>query len=90
MLSGVATTPLAHQCSFPHIHRLKHNGIWGWGIHGLTFMTEMGGTYGSNGWGNYDLNGWGSYGKELLFMGDMLQGPEYPFRSSHDHRFRLL
>ena len=42
--------------------KLKHNGIWGWGIYGL------------NGWGIYGLNGWGSYGKaSYRFLWDMLK-----------------
>ena len=45
-----------HRCSLcEHLHtcvvKLKHNGIWGWGI------------YGFNGWDIYDSNGWNSYGK---------------------------
>ena len=45
--------------------KLKHNGIWGWGIYGL------------NGWGIYGIygsNGWDSYGKvSYCFLGDMLK-----------------
>ena len=55
--------------------KLKHDGIWGWGIYDLNWW----GIYDLNGWGIYELNGWdmysldgwGSYGK--LFFGRYAQ-----------------
>ena len=75
--------------SFTHTQgvKLKHNGIWGWGIYirlrwmGHLWLKWVGhlclkrvGIYGLNGWGIYDLNGWGSYGKvSYCFLGDILK-----------------
>ena len=48
------------------------------------------------GWGTYGLNGWGSNDKvSCCFVWKYAQkncwsSGEYPFRSSHDHRFRSL
>ena len=61
--------------------KLKHNGIWGWGIYGL----DGWGIYGLDGWGIYDLNGWGIYdsngwSSKLLFLGDVLKKLTLVFR----------
>ena len=57
---------------YMHIHKsvkLKHNGIWGWGIYGLDGMGHL---CRLNGWGIYGLNGWGSYGKvSYCFFGEI-------------------
>ena len=46
--------------------KLKHNGIWGWGIYDLNGWDihdlNGWGIYGLNGWGIYGLNGWHIYG----------------------------
>ena len=49
--------------------KLKHNGIWRWGIYGL----DGWGIYGLNGWGIYGLNGWGIYDLNIggAFMAQM-------------------
>ena len=79
--------------------KLKHNGIWGWGIYGLDGWGSYGldgwGSYGSNGRGSYGSNGRGSYGKMsyCIFWGygqKTLVFRGVPFQSLHDHRFRSL
>ena len=54
----------------------------------------MGGALWFNRWGTYGLNGWSSYDKvSFCFIWKYAQkcwsSGEYPFRSSHDHRFRI-
>ena len=50
MLSGGTLTPAGTSMFIFFTHtqsvKLKHNGIWGWGIYGL------------DGWDIYGLNGW--------------------------------
>ena len=64
-----------------------HLSLNGQGIYHL-----MGGALWFNGWDTYGLNGWGSYDKvSCCFIWEKCwSSGEYPFRSSHDHRFRSL
>ena len=63
---------------------------------GGAFMTSWVGHLSVNGWGTYGLNGMGQLLQSRLLLRleicskNCWSSGEYPFRSSHDHRFRSL
>ena len=77
--------------------KLKHDGVWEWGIYGLgmghLWLKSNNSTiYGLSEWGIYGLDGMGHLWESKLLVfwgGDMLEkhwsSGEYPFWSLHDH-----